>query len=211
MWKIIYFSVNHSNCKHFKIKSLLQEGMAKCVVTVQYCTTGNVMIQSVIIRYWHFSLDPQANCILMKQHRLYLHTCINDELHSQIREEQSGRDWKESKKKETSLCRFSTRQKKVKITRKDDCFRLNPINSITRTESINSKKDKDNHAHKNKYDIINCITLNTIPQIDIDMTMQDRFKVGHQNTRGLKDKLNEFNYFNTETSHIVCLLELHLK
>ena len=103
----------------------------------------------------------------MKQHCSYLHTCINDELHSQITEEQSGNQ----RKKETGLCRFSTRQKSAKITRKDDCFMLNPIKCITRKESINSKKDKDNHAHKNKCHK-GCITLNTSPQIKTDMTMQ---------------------------------------
>jgi hypothetical protein len=64
----------------------------------------------VNIRYWHFSLDPRATCTLIKQHCSYLHTCINNELHGQIREEQSDKDQKESKKKETRLCRFSTRQ-----------------------------------------------------------------------------------------------------
>ena len=50
---------------------------------------------------------------------------------------------------------------------------VNAINSIIRRESINSKKDKDNHVHKNKYDK-DCITLNTSPQIDIDTTMGEK-------------------------------------
>jgi virulence-associated protein VagC len=58
---------------------------------------------------------------------------------------------KTERNKKKSLCSFSTRQKKVKITRKDDCLMLNPIKSITRSESINSKKYEDNHDHKNKY------------------------------------------------------------
>jgi len=52
---------------------------------------------------------------------------------------------------------------------------LNPIKTITRRESINSRKHKDNHAHKNKYDK-DCITLNTRHQIDISTTMKNKKK-----------------------------------
>lgn len=92
---------------------------------------------------------------------------------------------------------------------------LNHIKTITRRESINSKKDNDNHAHKNKYNK-DCITLNTCPQIGIYMTIKKKdfnnsLKVCHQNISCWKDKLNKLILFNTETLHIVCLSKLHLK
>jgi hypothetical protein len=46
----------------------------------------------VIIRYRNLSLDTQGNFILMKQHHSYRQTGIKSEWHSQITEQQSGKD-----------------------------------------------------------------------------------------------------------------------
>jgi hypothetical protein len=63
---------------------------------------------------------------------------------------------------------------------------VNSIRGISNEEFTNSKKD-----------VIDC---------------NNHFKVCHQNIRGLNDRLNELsNCVNSETPHIICFSEHHLK
>lgn len=71
------------------------------------------------------TVDNEGKIIMGNEANCDTNSHITDELHSQIKEGQGGKDQKETKKikHETSICRSSTIQTKVPITRKGDFLR----------------------------------------------------------------------------------------